>query len=138
MKAVKDGRHLDDTSVEDFIQESWYSVPEQEIAAASNPDTDSVHTPWRDQVYEFWNHVFYDVGKFLPEACPGQTCHRPPACDIFDHSIGSKEEGLLKVWDEALLLIPTFLEYGISIRTMIVPDKISQPTKAVKVAEQPL
>lgn len=133
----QDTNPFDNAAVKDYIKKRGKSTSEQEDVTLRNPDMDSVHTPWRDALYEFWNHVFYDVGKFLPQACPGNLCHRPPACDIFDLGVSGNGEGLLRVWEEAVLLIPAFLRSGVSIRAVIVPDETSQLTKAKKATSQP-
>ncbi|KAL1630857.1 hypothetical protein SLS54_000730 [Diplodia seriata] len=35
------------------------------IRALRNADTNTLHTPLRDAVYHNWNHVFWDVSRFL-------------------------------------------------------------------------
>ncbi|KAK7223143.1 hypothetical protein V2G26_011146 [Clonostachys chloroleuca] len=61
-----------------FIQ----GLPDEELAALKNPGTSSVHTPLRDMVYWMWNHVFWDVARFLSEVNCNTGTFRPPAHEI--------------------------------------------------------
>ncbi|KAL8727274.1 MAG: hypothetical protein Q9166_006155 [cf. Caloplaca sp. 2 TL-2023] len=89
-------------------------------AIPSNPDVDIVHMAWRDAVYDQWNNVFYDVGKFLPQACTRDLCHWPPASEVLPLGFPDDSEGVMKVWDEGVLLIPAFLKPSVLIRVTIV------------------
>ena len=62
--------------------------PEDEIK--KNPDM-TIHTPWRETIYEMWNHVFYDVMRFLPEVGMGVGHFHPPSHDVMEVRFG--EEG---------------------------------------------
>lgn len=92
------------------------------MTASENPDKHSVHTPWRDAVYYHWNHVFYDVGKFLPQACPDDLCFRPPACETLALDFGNTH-GVVKSWVSGVLLVPAFIRPGSSVRISILPGK---------------
>ncbi|CAH0041700.1 unnamed protein product [Clonostachys rhizophaga] len=61
-----------------FIQ----NLPEEELVALENLDTSSVHTPLRDMVYWMWNHVFWDVARFLSEVNCNTGTFRPPAHEV--------------------------------------------------------
>uniref|UniRef100_A0A8H7TNK7 Uncharacterized protein n=1 Tax=Bionectria ochroleuca TaxID=29856 RepID=A0A8H7TNK7_BIOOC len=61
-----------------FIQ----NLPDEELAALKNLDTSSVHTPLRDMVYWMWNHVFWDVARFLSEVNCNTGTFRPPAHEV--------------------------------------------------------
>ncbi len=90
--------------------------------APRNPDKDTVRTPWRDEIYHMWNHVFWDVGRFLAEVGPGIGEFHPPAHEVFvvdyPSSAGGDGKGMAvrKVWDTNVLLLPAYLEPGIRVR----------------------
>ncbi|KAL8927913.1 MAG: hypothetical protein Q9172_001139 [Xanthocarpia lactea] len=112
------------SAVQDFIRANRDKTPEELAAmaiASSNPDTQSIHTSWRDAVYDQWNNVLYDVGKFLPEICPGDLCHRPPDCELF--ALEFHGDDVVRVWDQDVLLIPAFLKPGVSIRVKILQQR---------------
>ncbi|KAL8858690.1 MAG: hypothetical protein Q9178_004778 [Gyalolechia marmorata] len=120
----------DISAVQDFIRANRDKAPEELAAIAitsSNPDTQSIHTSWRDAVYDQWNNVLYDVGKFLPEICPGDLCHRPPDCELFALEFHGGD--VVRRWDQDVLLIPAFLKPGVSIRVKISQQR--QQDKAV-------
>ena len=94
-----------------------------------NPDKDDVHTPWREALCNQWNHVFYDVSNFLVEGCAGVGHFHPPSHDVFaiDYPRTDDEKGsaaaaaaVKKTWDTRVLLIPAYLDPGVSIRMLMV------------------
>ncbi|KAL8912893.1 MAG: hypothetical protein Q9171_002187 [Xanthocarpia ochracea] len=112
------------SAVQEFIKANRDKTLEELAAiaiASSNPDTQSIHTSWRDAVYDQWNNVLYDVGKFLPEICPGDLCHRPPDCELF--ALEFHGDDVVRVWDQDVLLIPAFLKPGVSIRVKILQQR---------------
>lgn len=46
-------------------------------------DTSTVHSPWREEVYYTYNHIFYDVADFLSEAAAGVGHFHPPSHEVF-------------------------------------------------------
>ena len=88
-----------------------------------NPDTKTLHTPWRDQIYYMWNHVFYDVGNWV-SAMNGARRFKPPNIDLFaiefptSHENGDSEKvpAATKVWGSDTLLTPAYLAPGVSLR----------------------
>ena len=85
-----------------------------------NPDLESLHTPWRDSIYHFWNHVFYDVTNFLTEVNHTVGHFHPPSHDAFALKYPSSQdetpEVVCKSWDTNVLLIPAYRASGVSIR----------------------
>ncbi|KAJ0422966.1 hypothetical protein BJY00DRAFT_310567 [Aspergillus carlsbadensis] len=112
------------------------SVAERE-ALPRDDDQVTVHTPWREQVYFMWNHVFYDVGNWM-SVNYGVCRFEPPGVEVFvvefpardegrnanGNGAGdaeSKESGRLhastKVWPESETLVAAaYLAPGISLR----------------------
>jgi hypothetical protein len=88
-----------------------------------NPDTKTLHTPWRDQIYYMWNHVFYDVGNWM-SAMDGARRFNPPNVDIFaigfptslENGDSGKVPAATKVWSKDTLLTPAYLAPGVSLR----------------------
>lgn len=79
------------------------------------PNPSELHTPWRDEIYHNWNHVFYDGFSFLQEAAPGIGGFHPPSHEVLP--LSSKWQGPLeKVWDTNVLLIPAYLAPGVQVR----------------------
>ncbi|KAM6492978.1 hypothetical protein JOM56_011112 [Amanita muscaria] len=111
------------SSVGTFMRENHGRTPEQRAALPVYPDKEAVHTPWRDEVYETWNHVFYDVMRFLREVNDAFGHFHPPKHDVFALSFppsdGQETENtrvLTKTWDTDILLIPAHLEPGVVVR----------------------
>jgi hypothetical protein len=88
-----------------------------------NPDTKTCHTPWRDQIYYMWNHVFYDVGNWM-SSMYGTRSFQPPNTEVFAlefptshaNGDGGKIPAATKVWDAETLLVPAYLAPGVSLR----------------------
>lgn len=100
-----------------------------------NPDLKTCHIPWRDQIYYTWNHVFYDVGKWLSGAY-GTRAFKPPNTEVFALEFPSPENGdsckvpiATKIWDAETLLVAGYLAPGISLRleTLRVDRDQSEP-----------
>ncbi|KAL4946462.1 hypothetical protein BDV06DRAFT_122428 [Aspergillus oleicola] len=103
---------------------------EQRENLPPSEDTTTVHTPWRDQIYYMWNHVFYDVGNWLAGGF-GTGTFRPPNTEVFgigfpltsNNEASEKEVRALavtKVWDADTLLVPAYLAPGVSLRVEAV------------------
>ncbi|KAJ5152403.1 hypothetical protein N7492_010698 [Penicillium capsulatum] len=101
-----------------------YSLSEEEQAQAPlNPDTTTVHTPWRDQVYYVWNHLFFDAARFM-KSMYGVGDFKPPNSDAFgldfprasDSEDSDKVCVLTKVWESEVLLLPAYLAPGVLVR----------------------
>jgi hypothetical protein len=88
-----------------------------------NPDTKTLHTPWRDQIYYMWNHVFYDVGNWMSAMYRARR-FEPPNIELFaiefptshENGDGRKVPAATKVWDSDTLLAPAYLAPGVSLR----------------------
>ncbi|KAJ5159916.1 uncharacterized protein N7482_006920 [Penicillium canariense] len=86
-------------------------------------DTKSCHTPWRDQIYYMWNHVFYDVGSWMSRAY-GTGTFKPPNTEVFaiefptshENDDGGNVLAATKVWDADTLIVPAWLAPGVSLR----------------------
>ncbi|KAF8422569.1 hypothetical protein EV426DRAFT_535248 [Tirmania nivea] len=86
---------------------------DQATSDISNPS--ELHTPWRDEIYYNWNHVFHDGFSFLQEAVCGIGGFHPPSHDILP--LSSQREGpLQKVWNTNVMLIPAYLAPGAQVR----------------------
>jgi len=115
------------------------SDDERKNAVPQNADKDSVHTPWRDKVYHQWNHVFHDIMGMLMEV--GMVGHfHPPSHDIMAIKYPLPEASnaktavvtaLKKTWDTNVLLIPAYLEPGVSIRASIADPESEGSGKTV-------
>ena len=103
-----------------------------------DPDTSSVHTAWREEVYFVYNHVFWDVSRFLGEAAGrGVVGHfHPPRHEVFalgrgrdgdgaeskradgnDGDDAADKEGVKTMqWPINILLIPAYLAPGVKVR----------------------
>src|SRR5436190_4729703 len=54
-----------DNAVWLFARENHQRTEEERAAVPQDPDRKTLHTPWRDAIYNRWNHVFSDVMWFL-------------------------------------------------------------------------
>jgi hypothetical protein len=98
-------------------------APEQREQLPQNPDTKTLHTPWRDQIYYMWNHVFYDVGNWV-SAMYGARTFKPPNIELFtiefptysENGGSGKVRAATKVWGSNTLLAPAYLAPGVSLR----------------------
>jgi hypothetical protein len=105
---------------QEFTQEgieAWVRLiqetPNEVILAMRNEESTLVRTPWRMAVYGMWNHVFWDVMKFLPQVHSGVGHFHPPNHDILDLEFGG--EGVVKKWDTHMLMLPAFLRSGAKV-----------------------
>ncbi|KAF3389740.1 hypothetical protein DPV78_011386 [Talaromyces pinophilus] len=88
-----------------------------------NPDTRTLHNPWRDQIYWLWNHLFYDVGNFLAGTY-GMGKFYPPNEDVFGLEFpqpygdedGESVRVMTKVWETEVIFLPTYLAPGVVVR----------------------
>ncbi|KAF8152266.1 hypothetical protein B0H34DRAFT_800735 [Crassisporium funariophilum] len=81
-------------------------------------DQNTVHTPWRDALYTMWNHVFWDVAKFLKEAGPGFGHLHPPKHAVFPLTYGTGVRDT-QTWDTNVLLCPAVRMDGVVVRVWI-------------------
>lgn len=103
------------TALASFIKASHSRSEDEWKAVPQNPDTNTVHSLWRDEIYYHWNHVFWDVSGFLGElSCTGVHMH-PPSQGIFAVDYQSGATGVWKVWETDMLAIPAYLVPGISV-----------------------
>ena len=103
-----------------FIKASHDRTEDERSQLQRNPDK-NVHTPWRDAIYHFWNHVFNDVMGFLSNVGPGIGHYHSPSHNTFALAYPGpqREDGatiLAKKWENNVLMIPAYLESGVSIR----------------------
>ncbi|KAL2813871.1 hypothetical protein BJX63DRAFT_208147 [Aspergillus granulosus] len=120
----------------DWAQELNSLTNEEREQLPRDEDQESVHTPWRDQIYYMWNHVFYDVGNWMSSGY-GTRSFVPPGVDVFvirfPETCGNRAAGVdanggdekkkyinpaaIKSWPESeALLAPAYLAPGISVR----------------------
>ena len=114
-----------------FIAASHNRSEAERGAVSQNPNKEDIHTPWRDEIYHQWNHVFYDVANFLSSVGPGIGHLHPPAHEAFalTYPVADGEgEAKGKVWDYNVLVIPAHLEPGVSVRMSTVKEDGEEKT----------
>ncbi|KAH7058903.1 hypothetical protein B0J12DRAFT_696576 [Macrophomina phaseolina] len=89
------------------------SASPADLRRLRNSDNEELHTPLRDAVYYNWNHVFWDVARFLGEVAVGAGHLHPPAEGVFAMGWKAGEE---RVFETNILLAPTFVEEGVRVR----------------------
>lgn len=96
------------------------------LESGRNPDNDTIHTPLRDATYHTWNHVFWDVSKFLAEVNCNTGTFTPPAHEVvvlnyptngqtWDESMYAHAQ-TMEVGDQAMLISPIFVDVGLKLR----------------------
>jgi len=90
-----------------------------------DPDTNTIDTPWRKQIADFWRHVYADVTGFLLGAS-GTAGHMkdydvlplfyPPEGTDGSSVFAASLHG--KVFQTNVLVIPTFVGTGVQVRIM--------------------
>jgi hypothetical protein len=113
----------DNTDVQTFMQEDSGRTPEERAQVPQNPDTTTLHTPWRDEIYYLWNHLFFDVGSFIANMYP-VGYFKPPNHDAFGlefprvQGIEDSENVrvLTKAWETVVMVIPAYLAPSVSVR----------------------
>ena len=104
----------------------------------SNPDLESLDTPWREELARNWNHVFYDVGRWLPAVSCSVGHFHPPNHEVFAIGFpnnsgneaedeGSRSLVFKKKWDRNILIIPAYLGKGVLLRVTILHDSQEEP-----------
>lgn len=106
-----------------FIKANHGRSEEDRERVTLDPDLESLHTPWRDSVYDVWNNVFYDVMNFLLEVNYTVGHFHPPSHDAFALNYPKPQDGTLDVvckrWDTNVLLIPAYRASKVSIRATV-------------------
>jgi len=96
---------------------------DDEVKELAYPDKDDAHTPFRELVYGFYNHVFWDVAGFLNDAAAGIGHPHPPnhaVLPLFYPGSGPDSGGGLAGIAEKLsgvpfLIIPAYIEPGVKV-----------------------
>ncbi|KAI6368512.1 hypothetical protein MCOR25_004631 [Pyricularia grisea] len=110
---------------------------ESYIDAPRNPDTDTIDTPWRQEIHKTFAHVFYDVMNYLPSVNCTVGHYHPPKHQVlgvpsvasqsnWDNSEVEVQAAVCKKWETNMLLIPTFLAPGVTIRATVQDDQDDQ------------
>ena len=102
-----------------FIQYDTGRSEEEQRRVQKNSNRNDTQTAWRRAIYFYWNHLFVDVMNFLPHAQSGVGHFHPPAhasfaIEYLDFELGSPP--IQKSWKSNVLVIPTFLDTGVSVR----------------------
>ena len=99
------------------------SHTDDEVKALANPDKDDVHTHFRNRIYHFYNHIFWDVSGFLSEAAAGTGQHHPPnhtVLPLFYPGSGTEAaHGLAELAEKIAgvpwMVIPAYIEPGVKV-----------------------
>lgn len=106
-------------------------TPEEREQLPRDPDTKTCLTPWREQVYYMWNHVFYDVGNWMASVY-GTGSFQPPNIKAFAIEFPTRDNkdedktlsAMEKVWDAEALFTAAYLAPGIYLRLETLrPDR---------------
>ena len=114
----------DKTAIGSFVRESHERTEEQRTLVPQNPDKDDYRTPWREAIYPFWNHVFADVMRWLPQVNCSVGHFHAPAHGVLALGYPSNGDGegevksVRKIWDTNVLLIPAWLDEGVEVRML--------------------
>ena len=120
-----------------FVHRGIHERSDEATAQLPKNDGLSVHTEWRDKVYEFWNHVFYDVANYIAmlsdnERKDGVAHFHPPNSEAFgldyqEHST-KNDNTITKVWPHDVMLIPAHLQPGVKLTLHSVGDRKTTAT----------
>lgn len=122
-------------AIKEMIHNLHVALNEGEMEAMRNPDKDTAHTPLRDALYYMWNHVFYDVSRFLSEVNCGTGIFQPPAEEVqpieYPECEGNWADGILArvqelEFDTHVLVSPMFVDPGVKIKVLVGAE--SNPT----------
>ena len=102
---------------------------EERAAYPRNKDL-NLETAWRDLVYEMFQHVFYDVHRFMQEVCMLWGDYKPPSHEAFalpfpaaSSSSSAASGEVEKVWDVAVYLIPAYMAKGAAVKAYRLQDR---------------
>ena len=102
-----------------YGKDTRHLTREERDQLPQSPEKSTVHTPWRDQVYFMWNHVFFDTGNFMANMY-GTATFKPPNTDAFGIEFPAAEDqkGFVveKEWESETLLAAAYLAPGVSVR----------------------
>lgn len=106
-------------AVNRFLRHDAERSSEAQKRVPKNPNRNDTQTAWRQVIYFYWNHLFFDVMNFLPHTQSGVGHFHPPAHGSFaieylDFEFGSPP--IQKSWKKNMLVMPTFLDTGVSVR----------------------
>ncbi|KAA8648679.1 hypothetical protein EYZ11_012897 [Aspergillus tanneri] len=88
-----------------------------------NPDTHTLHTPWRNRIYYLWNHLFYDASKFMSNTYGVGHLHPPNSAVLgveFPRTYGTEDRENVRaatvVWETEVLVLPAYLAPDVVVR----------------------
>jgi hypothetical protein len=110
-----------------FVMQARKKSDDEIAALPKNPEQNSVHTEWRDKVYHFWNHVFYDVGNWLSSqfsSTDGVSHFQPPSTEAIglEFPASSANDSGTHIWDRDVFLVPAHVHTGVSLRLLAVDE----------------
>ena len=111
----------------DLIIENCINTPGKRDDLPQNPDVDTVHTQWRNAIYDYWGYIFHNVALFMPQLVWPHLCQRPESTALvtfgrWDPTRGNQQIAVSGVAGNAkrdMLMILTYLKPGMSFRTTI-------------------
>ncbi|KAJ5101725.1 hypothetical protein NUU61_003947 [Penicillium alfredii] len=112
------------SDIETVMRGNGQQTPEEKFGdAPKNPDTAALHTPWRDKAYYLWNHLFWDVSRFMNSMYGVGHLH-PPNQDVFGlefprphgNELNENVRVFTKIWECNVLVLPAFLAPSVVVR----------------------
>ncbi|KLU83388.1 hypothetical protein MAPG_02449 [Magnaporthiopsis poae ATCC 64411] len=109
--------------------------PHAEVAGLErNPDKDQVDSAWRKHLLEQYAHLFYDIGNMIQEVNCQMGHYHPPAHDslVLNYLSPAGVRGIVTIqrWDKNVLILPAFLDKGVSITASRFVDEKRDPVAA--------
>ena len=109
------------TTVHSFAISARSMTDQQLAELPDNPDKDTTHTDWRVDVYQMWNHVFFDLANFLKFQFKGndEVGHfHPPnadACGLVLAKHDTPNKSIRKFWDTDVLVTLAYVQPGLNV-----------------------
>ncbi|KAF2796026.1 hypothetical protein K505DRAFT_359640 [Melanomma pulvis-pyrius CBS 109.77] len=88
-----------------------------------NSDKDDLDTPWRQHVLFYYNHLFVDIGRMLPNVNSSLGHHHPPNHTSFSLSHSPSPASTTRTFNTPIIILPAFLDYGTKVKISQVSDK---------------
>ena len=105
-----------------FLQRDNWSSEEDRRRVPRNPNKDDIESAWRKAVAFYWNHIFFDVMNFLSHAQPDVGHFHVPNAKKIALDYPKSNAVYRKKWNSNIIILPAFLDAGVSIRVETRPS----------------
>ncbi|KAL8387459.1 hypothetical protein RB595_009889 [Gaeumannomyces hyphopodioides] len=98
-----------------------------------NPDKEQFDTEWRKNLIKIYAHLFTDISRSIQDVNCQMGHYHPPTRDSWVVNYpptDSPTRGVVRRWDRNVLILPAFLDKGVTIKATRFIGKDGEPVAA--------